>query len=105
MQRLVDTVHKYGTKIFIQLHHPGREGHARINPNNNQIVAPTAMVTERCTEMPHELTTEEVEALVRKFVVGAVIAKGRRGRRCRAACRPWLPHQPVSLALYQQAHG
>jgi 2,4-dienoyl-CoA reductase-like NADH-dependent reductase (Old Yellow Enzyme family)/thioredoxin reductase len=75
LQRLVDTVHKYGTKIFIQLHHPGREGHARINPNNNQIVAPTAMVTERCTEMPHELTTEEVEALVRKFVVGAVIAK------------------------------
>ena len=75
LQRLVDTVHKYGTKIFIQLHHPGREGHARINPNRNQIVAPTAMVTDRCNEMPHELSTEEVESLVSKHVVGATIAK------------------------------
>lgn len=75
LQRLVDTVHKYGTKIFVQLHHPGREGHARINPNKNQIVAPTAMVTERCNEMPHELTTKEVEALVSKYVIGATIAK------------------------------
>lgn len=33
------------------------------------------MVTKICTEMPHELTTEEAEALVRKYVVGAVIAK------------------------------
>lgn len=75
LQRLVDTVHKYGTKVFIQLHHPGREGHARINPNRNQIVAPTAMVTDRCQEMPHELSTNEVEALVSKYVIGATIAK------------------------------
>jgi 2,4-dienoyl-CoA reductase-like NADH-dependent reductase (Old Yellow Enzyme family)/thioredoxin reductase len=75
LQRLVNTVHKYGTKVFVQLHHPGREGHARINPNKNQIVAPTAMVTERCNEMPHELTTEEVEAMVSKYVIGATIAK------------------------------
>ena len=26
LAKLASTVHKYGTKIFIQLHHPGREG-------------------------------------------------------------------------------
>lgn len=26
LERLMDAVHKYGTRIFIQLHHPGREG-------------------------------------------------------------------------------
>lgn len=75
LQKLVDTVHKYGTKILIQLHHPGREGHARINPNKNQIVAPTAFVTQRCDEMPRELTTAEAEEIVAKYIAGAVIAK------------------------------
>lgn len=75
LQCLVDTVHKYGTKVLIQLHHPGREGHAKLNPNKNQIVAPSAFVTPRCDEMPRELTTEEAQAMVAKYVVGAVIAK------------------------------
>lgn len=75
MQRLIDTVHKYGTKIFVQLHHPGREGHARLNPNGNPVVAPTAFVTERCEEMPHELTLEEAGAIIRMYVTAAKMAQ------------------------------
>ena len=61
LQKLVDTVHKYGTKILIQLHHPGREGHARLNPGKAQIIAPSAFVTQRCDEMPRELTVPEIK--------------------------------------------
>lgn len=75
MQRLIDTVHKYGTKIFVQLHHPGREGHARLNPNGNQVVAPSAFVTARCEEMPHELSIEEAGAIIRMYVTAARMAQ------------------------------
>lgn len=75
LQKLVDTVHKYGAKILIQLHHPGREGHARLNPGKAQIIAPSAFVTARCDEMPRELTIPEIKEVVAKYVTGAVVAK------------------------------
>ena len=75
MMRLIDTVHKYGTKIFVQLHHPGREGHARLNPSHNDIVAPSAFVTERCDEMPHELTLEEAGQIIKMYVTAAKMAQ------------------------------
>ena len=75
LQKLVDTVHKYGTKILVQLHHPGREGHARLNPGKAQIIAPSAFVTQRCDEMPRELTVPEIKEVIGKYITGAVIAK------------------------------
>lgn len=75
LQKLVDTVHKYGTKILIQLHHPGREGHARLNPGKAQIIAPSAFTTPRCDEMPRELTIDEIKAVIAKYITGAVVAK------------------------------
>ncbi|MDO4663012.1 MAG: NAD(P)/FAD-dependent oxidoreductase [Tissierellia bacterium] len=75
LQRLADRVHAYGSKIFLQLHHPGREGSSKLNPNGNYIVAPSAFTTKRCTEMPHELTIEEAKAIQAKFIKAAVIAQ------------------------------
>lgn len=75
LQRLADRVHAYGSKIFLQLHHPGREGSSNLNPNGNYIVAPSAFTTERCTEMPHELTIEEAKAIQAKYITAAVIAQ------------------------------
>ena len=40
-----------------------------------QIVAPSAVMSSAIGEMPRELTTDEVEELVKKFVFGAHIAK------------------------------
>lgn len=73
LQHLVDTVHSYGTKLFVQLHHPGKEGSVRLN-NGRPLVAPSAIVNSSGV-MPRALTTEEVQALVKKFITGAVLAQ------------------------------
>lgn len=74
LERLANAVHKYGTKIFVQLHHPGRETHSHLI-EGRQIVAPSAIMCKRTNEMPRALTTEEVKGLVKKFVTGAKIAQ------------------------------
>lgn len=74
LKKLADAVHKYDTKIFLQLHHPGREINS-IYQGKGQIVAPSAIPCPVCREMPHELTTAECEGLVNKFVAAAKVAK------------------------------
>lgn len=74
LQKLADAVHKYDTKIFLQLHHPGREISASMQ-KAGEIVAPSAIPCPVTQEMPRALETEEVTALAQKFVRGAVIAK------------------------------
>ncbi|SES63387.1 2,4-dienoyl-CoA reductase [Natronincola peptidivorans] len=73
-QKLARTLHKYDTKVFVQLHHPGREGHGNLI-GGKQIVAPSPIMCKVTKEMPRELTTEEVEGLVKKFITGAKIAQ------------------------------
>ncbi|MCI6157636.1 MAG: NAD(P)/FAD-dependent oxidoreductase [Peptoniphilaceae bacterium] len=73
LQRLADRVHTYGTKVFLQLHHPGREGNSILNPNNAKIVAPSAMTTPVCNEEPHELSVEEAQAIQKEYIKGALI--------------------------------
>ena len=72
LQRLTDAIHSYGTKIFIQLHHPGKEGIPQLT--NGPLVAPSAIPGSK-GNMPRELSTEEVQGLVKKFITGAVIAR------------------------------
>ena len=72
--RLAEAVHAYDTKIFLQLHHPGNETMGRLL-HGKQIVAPSAVMCKVIGEMPRALPTEEVEAMAKKFVKGAVIAK------------------------------
>jgi 2,4-dienoyl-CoA reductase-like NADH-dependent reductase (Old Yellow Enzyme family)/ribulose 1,5-bisphosphate synthetase/thiazole synthase len=72
--RLADAVHRHDTKIFVQLHHPGRETYGRLL-NGKQIVAPSPIACKVVGEVPRELTTAECESMVKKFVTGAIIAK------------------------------
>lgn len=74
LEKLARTIHKYDSKIFVQLHHPGRQSHGKLI-GGKQIVAPSAVMSKAIGEMPRELTTEEVEGLVKKFVKGAKIAQ------------------------------
>ncbi|MCR4587890.1 MAG: NAD(P)/FAD-dependent oxidoreductase [Lachnospiraceae bacterium] len=74
LERLAERVHKYGTKIFLQLQHPGRENKSSMI-GGRQIVAPSAVMCKVTQEMPRALTTEEVQDLVKAFIRGAVFAK------------------------------
>lgn len=72
--RLANAIHKYGAKIFVQLHHAGRQANSLLT-DGKQIVAPSPIMCEAVGEEPRELTTTEVKELVQKFIAGAVRAK------------------------------
>ncbi len=74
LEKLSRAVHRYDSKIFLQLHHPGRQSHSNLI-DGRQIVAPSAVTSSAIGELPREMTTEEVEAMVKKFVTGAKIAQ------------------------------
>jgi len=73
LQNLTDTVHSYGTRIFLQLQHPGKEGIPQLT-GGRPLVAPSELPNSKGL-MPRALSTEEVQKLVRQFVSGAVIAR------------------------------
>ena len=74
LQKLANAVHRHDSKVFLQLHHPGREVGSAMQPAG-EIIAPSAIPCPVTREMPRAMTTAECEAMVQKFVKGAVIAK------------------------------
>lgn len=74
-KELVDQVHPYGTKIFLQL--TAGLGRSAIPFSlQGQCVAPSPISNRWVPSIPcRELTTEEVEHIVEKFKESAVIAK------------------------------
>lgn len=70
IQRLANSIHKYGAKVFIQIHHAGRQSNSAFL-NGKQIVAPSNVACAAVGEEPRELTTAEVKELVNKFVQAA----------------------------------
>ncbi len=74
LEKLVRALHCYDTRVFVQLHHPGRQGHSQLI-GGRQIVAPSPVMCNITREEPRELDTGEVEKLVKKFVKGAAIAR------------------------------
>ncbi|MCM3585586.1 NAD(P)/FAD-dependent oxidoreductase [Mesobacillus maritimus] len=74
LRKLVDTVHQYGTKLFLQLHHPGRQTASALI-GDQPVVAPSAIPCGVMQQETRELTTGEIESLVQDFVIGAKRAK------------------------------
>lgn len=74
LRELVKSVHKYGAKIALQLHHCGRQT-IRENIGGAQPVAPSAIACPVRKVMPHELTTEETYTIIDKFKEAAVRAR------------------------------
>ena len=72
LQRLVDAVHKYGTKLFLQLQHPG----AMASPGltGTQPVASSAP-QDGPQGAVRALETAECEELARAFITGAAVAQ------------------------------
>ncbi len=74
LSRLVEAVHAFDTKLFVQLHHPGNQTPSRLI-GGKQPVSASDVTCKVIGEQPRPLTTEEVEGMVKKFVTGAVIAQ------------------------------
>lgn len=71
LSKLAEAVHKHGSKIFIQLHHPGRETVSALL-GGQPVVAPSAIPCKYLKQETRELKTEEVKELINQFIDGAV---------------------------------
>ena len=65
-KKLTETVHKYDTKIFCQMYHPGRQSKHEVN-GNVQPIAPSAIKDPFCMDLPREMTIEEIHQIVQDF--------------------------------------
>ena len=72
LKRLVDSVHRHGAKIAVQLHHAGRQTCSAVI--GSQPVAPSAVACPVMKELPRELSTEETDDLIDSFRDAAVRA-------------------------------
>lgn len=80
-RKVTDAVHAEGGKIFVQLMHTGRIGHASHLAENAEVIAPSAITSEgqiytdaagmQDYPTPRALTTDEVKQTVREFVQAA----------------------------------
>jgi 2,4-dienoyl-CoA reductase-like NADH-dependent reductase (Old Yellow Enzyme family)/thioredoxin reductase len=70
LSKLAEAVHRYGSKIFVQLQHPGRQTSSSLI-GGKPVVAPSALpgILQQETRA---LEVSEIKALVQDFVDGAV---------------------------------
>lgn len=73
LAKLAASVHKHGTKIFIQLHHPGRETVTALT--GGPVVSASAIPCKYLQQETRALSTEEVKALIQQFIDGGVRVK------------------------------
>lgn len=71
---LAHAIHKYDSKIVVQIYHPGRQGISAIN-GNLPMPAPSTVECHAVRQPASAMTTGEVEAMVEKFIQAAVRVK------------------------------
>ena len=71
LSRLAAAIHKHGSKIFIQLHHPGREGVSKLI-GGQPCVSASDRVCLYSNQPTRALTHDEVLELIEQFSDGAV---------------------------------
>ena len=74
LAKLAETVHRYGSKIFIQLHHPGREGMSSLIGGQPCVSASDRMCKVSMQET-RPMTIDEIHELVGQFGDGALRCK------------------------------
>lgn len=74
LNELVEAIHTYQAKAFIQLFHAGRQTSPIITQGETP-VAPSPIPCRIIKSQPRELSVAEIKELVRKFVNGAIHAR------------------------------
>ncbi|MDQ7864901.1 hypothetical protein RCO48_38685 [Peribacillus frigoritolerans] len=72
-KELSETLHKYGTKVFSQLFHGGRE--VVSSDYRNAAWAPSAVPSLRFGVMPKPMSLEDIEGVIEGFAHSAQLAK------------------------------
>lgn len=70
VQRMAERIHRHGGRIFIQLHHGGREAPPALN-DGKQPMGPSAVINKVNGLMPREMTKADIDEMVGKFVAAA----------------------------------
>jgi 2,4-dienoyl-CoA reductase-like NADH-dependent reductase (Old Yellow Enzyme family)/thioredoxin reductase len=74
-KKLADALHAYDTRLFAQLHHPGKETYTVLLKDGQDTVSSSAIPSATSPQPTRALATEEVEALVHDFGAAALRAK------------------------------
>lgn len=74
VQRMAECVHRHGGKIFVQLHHGGREAPPTLN-DGKQPMGPSAILNKVNGLVSTEMTKEDIDDIVGKFVAAAANCK------------------------------
>ncbi|WP_319409399.1 hypothetical protein [uncultured Desulfosarcina sp.] len=74
MHRLANAIHKHDTRIFVQMHHAGRQSNSALT-GAVQIVAPSPVSSPVIGETLCALSLEEIADLEDRFVQGALRCK------------------------------
>ena len=72
-KKITESVHKKGSKIAMQIHHPGRQ--AKIAKGYIEPIAPSAVPATVNTNIPREISTDEIKETIENFAQGCRRAK------------------------------
>ncbi|MDC0609852.1 NAD(P)/FAD-dependent oxidoreductase [Vibrio sp.] len=72
--KLARNLHKYDTKVFVQIYQAGRQA-VPSKITGKRIVAPSAVGFSLYEQIPEEMTVQEIESSVQKFIRSARILK------------------------------
>lgn len=65
-KEFTDRIHKYGTKVFCQIYHAGKQQSSMVN-GGAQPMAPSAIPCPWCREQPREMTKADIKEVVHNF--------------------------------------
>ena len=69
MQRLADRVHDYGTKIFVQLQHPGSKAKIEYNQGHQPVSSSTHIpAAPQSAPLARELSVDEIQQIVNSYI-------------------------------------
>ncbi len=74
LYRLGNAIHKYDAKVFVQLHHAGRQSNSALT-GGEQIVGPSPVASAVIGETPRELRVEEILDIENRFISAALTCK------------------------------